>query len=159
DELDGIEERIATAAPGDERQRLARIRKAAVRLHRRLMGLRSSFRRLEGDGEGLSPALRLATARLLQRLDGLDHDVVAMRERAHLLQEEVAMRIADETNRNLGVLAVVTTLFLPPTLVTGIYGMNVKGVPLTEGEDGFLGVVAILAIALLLTVWLLRQLK
>ena len=29
-------------------------------------------------------------------------------------------------------------LLLPPTLVTGIFGMNTKGLPLTDVESGFL---------------------
>ncbi len=32
----------------------------------------------------------------------------------------------------------MTTLLLPPTLVTGIFGMNTKGLPLTDVESGFL---------------------
>jgi zinc transporter len=39
----------------------------------------------------------------------------------------VAIKTAEQTNRNLHVLAVVTTILLPATLITGIFGMNVGG--------------------------------
>lgn len=35
-------------------------------------------------------------------------------------------------------LAGITALLLPATLITGIFGMNVKGLPLTDSETGFL---------------------
>ena len=61
-----------------------------------------------------------------------------MRDRAHLLQEEVTLKMAEQTNRHLEVLAIVATVFLPATLVAGVFGMNVKGLPLTEnGSDPF----------------------
>jgi zinc transporter len=64
---------------------------------------------------------------LSQRLDWLDTEIVSLRDRAHLLQEEVAIKTAEQTHRNLHVLAVVTTILLPATLITGIFGMNVGG--------------------------------
>ena len=57
----------------------------------------------------------------------MDGEVVALRDRAHLLQEEVTLKAAEQTNRHLEVLAIVATIFLPPTLVAGIFGMNVAG--------------------------------
>jgi phosphate/sulfate permease len=38
----------------------------------------------------------------------------------------------------------VATVLLPPTLVSGIFGMNVKDLPLTEGQGGFWWAAAIL---------------
>ncbi len=61
-------------------------------------------------------------------------------ERARLLQEEVSERIAEATNRQLYVLSVLSALFLPPTFVTGLFGMNVKGLPLGDDPHGFLAV-------------------
>jgi len=159
DELDRIEEKLLAPELTDERQRLAKIRKTSVRLHRHLARLRTSFRRFESEaGRELSASLHLATGRLLQRLDGLDHDIIAMRDRSHLLQEEVTLKLAEETNRHLHVLAIVTTLFLPATLITGVFGMNVKGLPFTDDDTGFLWAIGIVAAASAVTIWTLRRL-
>ena len=32
----------------------------------------------------------------------------------------------------------MTSLLLPPTLITGIFGMNTKGLPLTDVDEGSL---------------------
>ena len=63
--------------------------------------------------------------------------MIALRDRSHLLQEEVSLRMADQTNRNLQVLAIVTTVFLPANLIAAIFGMNVAGLPLTHNPSGF----------------------
>ena len=48
------------------------------------------------------------------------------------------LKSSEQTNRSLHVLAIVTTVFLPASLVAGIFGMNVGGLPLTQNIDGFL---------------------
>jgi Mg2+ and Co2+ transporter CorA len=53
------------------------------------------------------------------------------------LQDEAMLKTADETHRHLEVLAIVATVFLPATLIAGIFGMNVKRLPLTNENGGF----------------------
>ena len=96
------------------------------------------FHRLEHlESEELKPPLRLAAERLSQRFDGLTHEIEALRERARVLQEEIAHQLAEENNRHLHVLTVVTILFLPPTLIAGFFGMNLLGLPFSESGAGF----------------------
>ena len=103
-------------------------------------------------------ALKLTTSKLRQRLDWLDIEVVSLRDRAHLLQEEVTIKTAEQTNRNLQVLAIVTTIFfLPATLVTGIFGMDVMGLPLTQNPHGFFWSMLILISSSALVLWLLKR--
>ena len=92
-----------------------------------------------------------------QWLDWLDIEVVSLRHRAHLLPEEVTIKTAQQTNRNLQVLAIVTTIFLPATLVTGIFGMKVVGLPLTQNPHGFVWSTLILIRSSALVLWLLKK--
>lgn len=138
-ELDDIEEKVLSDDTTDLRKALGRLRRTCVRLHRQLSGLLLVFRRLDLQGTNtLKPALRLRAGKLAQRLDGLDHAVVEMRERSRLLQEELHLKIEEQSNKSLHLLSVLTALLLPPTLVTGIFGMNTKGLPLTDVDSGFL---------------------
>ena len=66
-----------------------------------------------------------------------------MAERARLLQEEVAAHLAEESNRQLYVLSILSALFLPPTFITGLFGMNVKGLPFADDPRGYLFVVGL----------------
>ena len=137
--LDEIEEQVLSGNSRDMLQRLGRLRRTCVRLHRQLSGLRVVFHRLEQKGvEDLKPVLQLRAGKLAQRLDGQDQQIVEMRERSRLLQDELHLQIEQQGNESLRVLSVLTALLLPPTLVTGLFGMNVKGLPFTTDDTGFL---------------------
>jgi zinc transporter len=154
--LDRIEDGLRNAKD-DVRQELGGLRRTAVKLHRQLSGLRTLFHRLERDGtETLKPALQLRASKLAQRLDALDHAVIEIRDRALLLQEEIAAMTAERSNRALNILTVITTVILPPTLVTGVFGMNTKGLPLTEDPNGFL-IAAGLMMASVVALWLVMK--
>jgi zinc transporter len=158
DELDRIEEQVIVDASGDHPRRLARVRRLAVRLHRLLATQRALINRFEHRMGRLSHrALHLDTGKLAQRLDWLDHEIVALRDRAHLLQEEVSLKMTDQTNRNLQVLAIVTTVFLPASLIAAIFGMNVGGLPLTEDRGGFVSALLLLAGVSALVYWMLKR--
>jgi zinc transporter len=146
--LDEIEEQVLSDDASELRQKLGRLRRTCVRLHRQLSGLRIVFHRLEQRNlSELKPALQLRAGKLAQRLDGLDHTVVEMRERSRVLQEELHLKIEEQGNNSLRVLSVLTALLLPPTLVTGIFGMNTKGLPLTDVETGFLWAALLMALS------------
>lgn len=160
DDLDGIEDRILDGRFRDDRRRLGPIRRDAVRLHRQLLGLRAVFQRLEQDGgtQGL-PAPEIATAaRIAQRLDALDRDMVVLAERSRLMQEEMSSELAQQSNRQLYTLSILTALFLPPTLVTGVFGMNTKGLPLSDYENGSTIAIGIAALSAIVAYVVIRVL-
>lgn len=145
DTLDLIEDHVIDdVIPGDEPQRLAPVRRTAVRLHRQLAALRLLFRRWSLPGQTELPSrIGEAAGRLAQRLDGLDHEIAALQDRARLLQDEIGAKLAAATNRNLYVLTIVTAFLLPPTLVAGVFGMNVTDVPFTKDPGGFIWAMAL----------------
>ena len=140
--LDQVEDCLARGSGEVERNELTAVRRSSVRLHRQLSGLRTVFHRLEQDDD-VSPQLRLTTGKLLQRLDSIDHNIVELRERGHQLQEELSSLMTQNTNRYLYILSILTTLLLPPTLVTGVFGMNTKGLPFTDMDEAFLYAMAL----------------
>lgn len=159
-ELDEIEEQVASGNSRDMLLKLGRLRRTCVRLHRQLSGLRIVFQRLEQKGlRELKPALQLRAGKLAQRLDELDHTVVEMRERSRLLQEELHLQIEEQGNDSLRVLSVLTALLLPPTLITGIFGMNTKGLPLTDTESGFVWAGALILLSSASAFYVMKRLR
>jgi len=156
--LDDVEEKILADEATDELNILSNIRRVTVRLHRQIAISQLLIHRFERDISPNAPAaLRISTKKLAQHIEWLDGQIVSMREKAHLLQEEVMMRTADETNRHLQVLAIVATIFLPATLIAGIFGMNVKGLPLTDNPWGFVWSIVLLFATSAVVVWLLKR--
>ena len=101
--------------------------------------------------------MRLAAGKLAQRLDGLDHAIVEIRDRALLLQEEVTALIGEDANRHLNILSILATLFMPPTLITGIFAMNAIGLPFADNEEGFLWVSALMIDSTFMVFWIMPQ--
>ncbi|MDQ0472979.1 transporter [Labrys wisconsinensis] len=157
DELDRIEDHVVADLVASERARLAPVRRTSVRLHRQLASLANVFRDWEEREEQATSALRIDAGRLASRLESLDQDILGVQDRAKLLQDEVAARLADETNRSLRALSVMTALLLPGSLISGIFGMNVHGLPFTESPGGFWIVFAMGGGATALFYWILRR--
>lgn len=158
-EVDGLEDRIISGSTGDARARLARYRRTTVRLRRQISELRLLFQRLERDSKRLAfpPALVALAVQLFHDSEQLDRDIIALSDRTRLLQEEVVTLLTEETNKHLRVLSVLTILFLPPTFIAGLFGMNLKGM-LFEGHDlGFWSATVLAVASSAVVLWLLRR--
>lgn len=73
------------------------------------------------------------------------------REMVLNLQEMYITQVNLKMNEVMKVLAVVTTLIAPPTLIAGVYGMNFKNMPELESQNGYyvaLGVMIFLIIGM-----------
>ncbi|MBK6960662.1 MAG: hypothetical protein IPH23_05385 [Gammaproteobacteria bacterium] len=104
------------------------------------------------SGLGLDTGLidSLTASRYVEDLD-------LVRERAMVLQEELLNRNVEQQNARMYVLAILSAIFLPITFITGLFGMNVAGLPGTRDGHAFAIVVAIMAAALAVVVALMRR--
>jgi len=75
----------------------------------------------------------------------LVQEISSLYDRAKVLQDEQAAHVAEFNARNLQVLSVMTVIFLPMTLITGIMGMNMEDLPGLKGS--FYQVMIIMAVA------------
>lgn len=170
--IDEIEDGVLNDGGAGERSRLSRLRYTLVRT-RRDLGLlirlhdRVYQEMLRETGLGVSkqpdapdcPGYRgVDFVSLLEHLHQVDSLCLALLDRARLLQEEISNQLTVQTNRQLYVLSILTALLVPPTIVTGLLGMNTGGLPLTHDATGFwqalgwcllasIGVLSILAAA------------
>jgi zinc transporter len=159
DELDRAEDHVMHEEPGDERQKLGRVRLQAVRVHRQLAQLRGMFHRLEPRLTAHDAAVATAIRALAQKLDALDHEVGSLHERSRLLLDELDARMTAVTNRRLFTLSILTACLLPPTLVTGFFGMNTKDMPFQNSDGGtWMAGTAALSAALA-CYWALRRMR
>lgn len=140
DDLDRAEDamldREESGARLDLAGRLGQVRREAVVLRRELAPV---LRGLEDHEDGLPiwfDAPELDAAR--SAVHGVLDDITALTERARSLQDELTSRLADQTNRRLYLVSIVTTLVMPATFVTGFFGMNTGGL-IWSGDDAHFG--------------------
>jgi len=107
-----------------------------VRVHRQLAQIKVLFHRIEPRVAATHPALSAPLGDLVQKLDALENDFGSLKERSRYLQDELATKMAAITNRRLFTLSILTACLLPPTLVTGFFGMNTKDLPFQSIDGG-----------------------
>lgn len=157
-DLDRVEDRVLADAIHDDRRPLAHLRRRTVRLHRRIGNLLAMIHRLDHQVKGEPAAsFHAAVGRVTQRLAELEHELREMQERGRLLQEEIAAKLATEMNSYLQAISVLTALFLPPTLIVGVFGMNTGGLPLAGDPDGFALVLLLSTVCSAGAYWLLKR--
>ncbi len=145
--------------PADERHRIGRVRRQAVRVHRQLAQLRSMFHRIEPRVARDNTDVAAVISTLAQKLDGIDAEVAELHERARLLRDEMAAKMTEVTNRRLFTLSILTACLLPPTLVTGFFGMNTKDMPFQNADGGTWWALLVAAFAAALSYWALRRMR
>lgn len=137
DEVNEIEDQILRGDLREQRVRLGRVRRRCAHIRRHHAPDRNAlFKLLARQPAWMEPG---ALERLRSEAEELSHlidDANELYERAKLLQEELAARLAEKTGDRLYLLSLLSAVFLPMTLVTGVFGMNVEGLPL-QGPGGF----------------------
>jgi zinc transporter len=158
-ELDDIEDRVMHGGTSDERPRVGRVRLQAIRAHRHLAQLRAMFHRIEHRMAHDNAPVAQAIRALAQKLDAIDHEVGSLHDRARLLIDEVAAKMTEITNRRLFTLSILTACLLPPTLVTGFFGMNTKDLPFQATDGGTWWAFAVALAASAISYWALRRMR
>lgn len=147
DRVAEMEEQVLAAYDTSQRYELANLRRQIITLRRYLAPQREAFQKLFSEKISLlvetdRMQLRETGDRLLRHIEDLD----AVRERAALAQEELLRRLSEQANNRMYVLSVVAAIFLPLTFLTGLLGINVKGIPGAESPYAFLLFVVLLVV-------------
>ena len=118
-------------------QRLSDIRKQTAMIRRYLAPQREALAELYRSGKHLTEddchGIRYQTDRITHYVEDLD----LARERALVLHGELQNKIAEQQNSRTYLLSIVATIFLPLSFLTGVFGMNVAGLPGIENPDAF----------------------
>ena len=143
DELEIIEDHVLDEHHRGERKRLMLTRREIAQLHRHMRSLRRALQMAERASIPTPEGFAFTAV----RLSNLDQDFADMEARARFFHDEIDAKLTAETNRQLFTLSALTAAFLPPTLVAGMFGMNVEGIPFTGAPWGFWAATAICVIS------------
>ena len=160
EELDNLEERILADHSRELRPVLSDIRRRAILLRRYLAPQRDALGRLLiEDIDWVDTEQRRRLREVADRVTNYVEELDAARERAQIVQDELSNRVAERMNRNMYVISIVATIFLPLGFVTGLFGINVAGMPGVETGWAFAAVAGGCALLGLVTLAALKHLK
>jgi magnesium transporter len=127
---------------------------------RRVLGpQRETIGRLSrGDFAMIRPQNRLYFRDVFDQSVRIIDIVESARDVAAGLVEIYLTVASNRLNEIMRVLMVVSVIIMPLTLITGIYGMNVK-VPIADSRWGFLDIVVVMGVTAGLLIWYFRKKK
>lgn len=154
DNLDTIEETLMLNRAGDSRSRLAHLRRTLINMRRLIWPQRDVLTTLEIEDLSFFTArdrvrLREAAARTAR----LGDEMQTLSERAVLVHEQLLDTRAEQMNQTMLLLAAATVVLMPLTVISGILGMNVEGIPFHDSPYAFwivTGFLCVLGVAIYL---------
>lgn len=75
-----------------------------------------------------------------ENLDQISHLIEECEEalsRSHILHQELNNALSENLNKSIYKLSLITVIFMPLTFITGLFGMNVDGIPGAENPNAF----------------------
>lgn len=143
--IDDLEDKIIDTSVSPLPGEISDLRRTIIRLKRHLAPQREVLIELcsiKSDWLAHEDCLHLREA--ADRMTRFLEDLEAGRERTAIVRDELDRQSGEKANRTLYVLSMITLIFLPLSLVTGLLGINVQGIPGAGHPFAFFAVCGIL---------------
>ena len=149
-ELDGIEDAILSGSTEESLPRVNRIRSIVRMLITHYDQLTDMVQELEENENGFFIEDNLRYIHLfMNRMDRLCSRAASLRDHALQVRDLYREQLEVRQNRTVTLLTVVTTIFMPLTLIVGWYGMNFRYMPELDSPLGYPAVI-VLSIAVII---------
>jgi magnesium transporter len=140
---------------------LHHLRREATTLRRAVWPLREVINGLARNGQFFSAEVQPYLRDIYDHTVHVIESLETIRDLIAGLLEIYLSTVSNRVNREVRILTVIALIFMPSSLLAGIFGMNFKVMPLLENPDGFflviglmLGVAATLALLFWRRKWL-----
>ena len=155
-----LEEDLLKGIPENFQERTARCR-------RKLFTLHTYYEQMVNLAQNMEDAPHLARqdetcaewGRLADKAERLHNHVEMLREYLIQIRELYQSRTAEQQNRIMTMLTVITTIFLPLTLIAGWYGMNFPNMPELHWRYGYAVVIGLSVLIVTLEILYFKKKK
>jgi zinc transporter len=138
DTLDDCEADLDADKVFELRRNVTHVRVAAIGYRRFLAPQRTALEKLATlPCDWLQDDDRLHLNAAADRAARMAEELESIRERAALMHEALTDLRAEQIDSRALIISIAAMIFLPLTFITGLYGMNVKGLPYAEEPWAF----------------------
>lgn len=160
DSLEIIEDRVIDPKKSVDRSDLIELRQHAIMLHRHLRPQVQTIQELYHlKLSWIDVKQHKLLKETINRVTRFVEDLDTVRDRATIIQDELANRYAETMNQRMYAVSLIATILLPMTILTGLLGINVGGIPMAQSPLGFTFVTVSLVIMGVGGFWLAKWLK
>jgi magnesium transporter len=154
DVADAIEERALVEARRELLSDILRLKRSALGVHRVVVPQRDILHRISrGEYSLIAGDALIYYSDIYDHLVRLEDIVMNTRERADSALTTYLSAVNIRQNETMRVLAIVTSAFLPLTLLAGIYGMNFKHMPELGWPWAYPAVLSVMVLVSLGVAW------
>ncbi len=158
--LTDIEDQILDGTIEGLDSEMSGVRKEAIRWLRYYTQLGDMVCTLQENELGLFQDSELRQFRMVEKRVGrLENEAQTLREYGVQVRELFQAEIDIRQNRIMKILTIVTTIFLPLSLVAGWYGMNFTGMPELTWKYGYPVVIGVSVLIVLFCLWIMKKKK
>jgi magnesium transporter len=153
DEIDALEEEILRRPETSVLQRVMLVKRNSLRLRRATTPQREIMSRLSrGEFSLISPEAAIYFRDIYDHLVRVEYLVEALRDLADGALQTYLSMVSNRLNEVMKVLTAAATIFLPLSVITGVYGMNFEEnqFPSFSAPWGFAAVVLVMFLSSLL---------
>jgi magnesium transporter len=157
DDCEALEEELLRKPTPDILQNIHKLKREAMGLRNAIWPLREVLNALiRNDGGFFQPATIPYLRDVYDHTVHLIESLESVRDLLAGMLDIYLSSISNRVNMEVRTLTVVAMLFMPATLIAGIFGMNFREMPLLRHPDGFwfaMGMMATIAIVMGLIFW------
>ena len=158
DRLDDLEDRVLDQPTPAAMQEILHLKRALIELRRVLVNTRDVGLHVQREpgsliSADLFPFFRDIYDHIARNIDLVE----TARDILNGSLDVYLSSVANRTNQVMKVLTLLSTVALPAIVITGVYGMNIKGIPFIDSPYGAQVVVGIMIATTALLLWGLKR--
>jgi magnesium transporter len=133
---------------------ILKLKRSTLRIHRIMAPQREVLNRLSrGEFSLIKREAQIFYRDIYDHLVRIEDLNLSIRDGADNALANYLSSLANRQNETMKVLSIVATIFLPLTLLAGIYGMNFEYMPELKWHWGYFGVLGIIAFVIVGAIW------
>lgn len=130
DKLDVLEDKIFNTHDVQFREQVIKIRGQSSTFKRYMMPQKEVIRKLQlSEQNWINDWARRHFQENHEIITRMIEEANEAYERSQILHEELSNALSERLNRSMYKLSIITSIFMPLTFITGIFGMNIGGLP------------------------------
>jgi zinc transporter len=158
--LRAMESKVLKRIGAGHRDNILEMRRESIEVARDMAYKRTAMLDLARERPAVFPADEFDRFNgQIHRYAALVEDAQEFADQCQFVLEELRAQVEEKTNRNLYILTTFSAIFLPATLIAGIWGMNVGGLPFGSSPHGFWAVGGLIAAAFALVAIILFRFR
>lgn len=156
DVMQDIEEEVIRFPQRSTLEAILKLKRSTLRLYRVMLPQRELLNRLSRrEFRVISDEATVFYRDIYDHIVNIEDLTQSLRDRADNALATHLSSVANRQNETMRVLSIVATIFLPLTLLAGVYGMNFEYMPDLRWHWGYFTVVGFIGTAILTTLWFL----